>query len=409
MRTIRLVSMITAGLAIMAISQQVYANGFYIPETSGSSTARACAVAADPQDASTIWYNPAGMTALPGVVSTNLGFTMVVPDTSFKGARTGISTSAELEYHFLPSLYVSGKVLDNLALGLSINAPFGLGATWPENWEGAEQIQEIFMFSMVINPNIAWEIIPGLSIAAGLDIVYGNVTIKRQLRFVDQNGYFKFGGTTWGFGGNAGILYTPIKQLSLAFAYRSRVKLSLDGAKAHFDNVPMAFRPSLPDGKVDTGLTLPDLLTFGVAYRPIDNLTIELDINYNLWSTYENLTFEFASGVPDKIVQPKDWSNALQVRFSVQYNILDDMLKFRIGYVYDQNPVPDETLDPMLPDNDRHDVSAGIGFEYMGFMADLGYMFVYMIERTVDEDVNELPGTYNAMFHLMSFSVGYHY
>ena len=401
--------MITTGLVIMAFSQQVLANGFYIPETSGSSTARACAVSADPQDASTVWYNPAGMTALPGVINANLGFTMVVPDTGFESARTGTTTNANVEYHFLPSGYVVGKPLDNLALGLSINAPFGLGATWPDNWEGAGIIQNIFMFSMVINPNIAWEIIPGLSIAAGLDIVYGTVTIQRQMSFVDQFGYFKFSGDTWGFGGNAGILYTPIKQISLAFTYRSRVKLSLNGAQAHFDNVPTAFRPSLPDGKVDTGLTLPDLLTFGVAYRPIDHLTFELDINYNMWSTYKNLTFDFANGVPAKIVQPKDWSNAIQVRFAAQYNILDDMLKFRLGYVYDQNPVPDATLDPMLPDNDRHDISAGVGFEYMGFTTDLGYMFVYMVKRTVDEDVNEFPGTYSAMFHLLSFSVGYHY
>ena len=77
---------VAAALAVMTSAS--YAGGFGIATQNGSGTGNAFAGgAAVAEDASTVWYNPAGMTALPG--TTNFAISAQILKPSFKFQNTG--------------------------------------------------------------------------------------------------------------------------------------------------------------------------------------------------------------------------------------------------------------------------------------------------------------------------------
>jgi len=407
-----------AAAAIFLAPQSASANGFYVPELGASATGLASAVVANPQDASANWFNPAGLPSLDGTLNLYAGFTWAHNATSFKPA--GYETvDAEASNFFLPNFYVTYKHESGFAVGFGVNAPFGLGVTWPKGEQGkgtaivANQVKSIQMFSLYFNPNVAYQIFDWLAVAAGFDFGWGNVQLNKELDFDSSRGGMEFSGNTMGFGGNVAVLVRPIKPLSIGMTYRSRMKLDLKDAKARFYDVPRYLRTQLPDGNLDSGLTMPDLLTLGVAYEPFENFVAEVDFNYNFWSVYDSLSFTFKKGRPEKQVFEKNWQNAMQLRVALSYafkNLLpgNGALKVRAGYVFDQNPGPDDTIDPMLPDSNRNNVSFGVGVDMFGATVDLGYMLVMLVPREVGSE-NAVPGEYKNMIHLLSFNIGYRF
>lgn len=56
----------------------------------------------------------------------------------------------------------------------------------------------------------------------------------------------------------------------------------------------------------------------------------------------------------------------------------------RLGCMYDQTPVPDETFDAQLPGNDRFGGSVGVGFNVGKVTIDASYMFLKFSDRDKD-------------------------
>jgi long-chain fatty acid transport protein len=77
--------------------------------------------------------------------------------------------------------------------------------------------------------------------------------------------------------------------------------------------------------------------------------------------------------------------------------------------MFDQNPVPDSTLGPLLPDADRHSFSIGQGFHNELFSLDLAYMWTHFVDRTVNnQEMATLlgeNGTFKSDVHLFGGSI----
>jgi long-chain fatty acid transport protein len=77
----------------------------------------------------------------------------------------------------------------------------------------------------------------------------------------------------------------------------------------------------------------------------------------------------------------------------------------RAGYVFQQSPVPDSTLEPGNPDANQHNLTLGLGYRTGRVTLDGFYMIGIYRGRTVDNAV--LPGTYDNSVHYFGISVGY--
>src|SRR5438105_2588103 len=124
------------GLLVIA-SAHANAGGFAVREQSvygqGSSFAGVAAGGA----LSSMYWNPATMTQVPGIVSETdvSGLIPYSANTPTGGTLAGLGfpgTSNVADAAFVPAGYTSYQLTPNLWLGLSINAPFGLSVNFPD-------------------------------------------------------------------------------------------------------------------------------------------------------------------------------------------------------------------------------------------------------------------------------------
>jgi long-chain fatty acid transport protein len=401
-----------SGLLVLASAERARASGFHIDEQDARSTARGGAVTANPTNASAIYYNPAGIGDLTGL-HIDLGASMVAPTAKFQLAATGADTEAADKVFFLPQAYLSYRITPLVGVGLGFNAPFGLSLSWPESSPGRTVARDVELRTYFITPTVGLNLsrwVPGLSFGAGLDLVPASVRLTRDILFGTDVGSVALGASAFGVGGRAGLLYRPqqLDKWSFGLTYRSPVKLNFNDGDVDFD-APPAYRASLPPDSHggSTSLTLPQTLDLGIAFDPIPGWEIEVDGNWIGWSSFKSLTLNIPGAPPT--VSPKNWNDSFTVRVGTEYTIKKKW-SGRLGFVWDQTPVPASTLDFLLPDLNRIDLAAGLGAALASNVrVDLGVLWVLPKSRaTSNSDPNMPPvkGTYDVNAWVVGLSVG---
>jgi long-chain fatty acid transport protein len=398
-----------AGAALTATGA-VWASGFHVDELDATATGRAGAVIAHATDASTIYYNPAGMAELHGV-QLRLGATAVRPTAEFTPAAGGQKTEADPDTFVLPALFANWRASGQVALGLGLYSPFGLAVDWPASSPGAANVRQAELQTFFITA--AWALnlsrwVPGLSVGAGMDLVPARVRLTRDIPFGTDVGSAALSGSAFGLGGRAGLSYRPsaLPALSLGLTYRSPVLLKFRG-DADFD-APPAYRGSLPpDGAVRTRITLPQMLVFGISVAPVPEWDVEIDATWRGWSSYDRLDIELPNGQVQGA--RKDWKDSYTLRIGTEYTF-DGRWSARRGAIWDQTPIPRSTLDFQLPDANRVDFTAGVGAQITPRVrADLGALYVLPVQAATsmaDPLAPPVKGTFRIDAWVVGLSVG---
>ncbi|MDE3036079.1 MAG: outer membrane protein transport protein, partial [Nitrospirota bacterium] len=154
-------------LACLAVPDRTQANGFRIFDQSASATGQGSAFTAQADDASAVYYNPAGMTQLPGIQFSG-GMLFIGGGTSFK-APSGASVTGgfnnSLAYPPPINLYVTAnlkdlgvKTLGDTTLGLAIVSPFGISNEYPANGPFATATTSVAFELIDIKPTVAYKL-----------------------------------------------------------------------------------------------------------------------------------------------------------------------------------------------------------------------------------------------------------
>jgi long-chain fatty acid transport protein len=141
------------------------------------------------------------------------------------------------------------------------------------------------------------------------------------------------------------------------------------------------------------------------------------DVHYLLWSTYDEFTVDVdVPGFDDKHVE-EHWKDSFVFRGGLEYK-LNENFALRGGFLYDQTPQPDETVDPILPDAVRWAITGGFGFRSGNFVLDVAYQYEPFQDRTSENryfDIdpqavfNPWKGTYKTTAHLIGISLGFNF
>lgn len=168
----------------ISLNQPADAAGFALIEQSvaGMGTAYAGAAAtADSVD--TLYFNPAGMTRLPGTRA-GAAVHLVLPQTKFRnegttfspvvggGAIPGGNGGDAGGLAAVPHTYLTHQLNDDTWLGLAINAPFGLTTEYDSDWVGRYHAIKSAVKTININPSIAHKVNDQVSVAAGINVMY---------------------------------------------------------------------------------------------------------------------------------------------------------------------------------------------------------------------------------------------
>jgi long-chain fatty acid transport protein len=273
------------------------AAGFALDYEGARALGFATAGGASAEDATTIFYNPAGMAYLSRDQFIAGGQLLILHDnfvdegsTILGGALATPGANGEQAFPTtpIPWLFATRHIADDLTIGLGLYAPFGLKDDYGSQFVGRYQSREASLAVVNLNPSIAYRPLPWLS-AAGANIEYARLQLKQAIDFGSfctvtlgtglcsaafglipgqSDGQGKLTASGFASGYNFGILVEPEAGTRFGAAYRSGTSYRFGNAKQEFfvpagaraflvaGGMPLAFT----GGAASVGLPLPGRL-----------------------------------------------------------------------------------------------------------------------------------------------------
>jgi long-chain fatty acid transport protein len=400
---------------------------FALSENGAKAQGMAGAFVGQADDPSAVWYNPAGLLRVPkgGVVS--LGANVFIPDIEahdVNNVRTNAADAADADGEpgtilMTGNQYVSWRLSDRVAVGLGVNTPFGLSVDWEDDAFVRYQSAFAELRTLFITPTVALQLSDRIAFGLGVSYVYADAELERKIFFGPglEDGTFQLGGEARDWAYDAGIQAVlaeklgAVERLTLGVTYHSAVVLDFnaDDSVVRF-TVPAAFAAAFPNSAASTTIDLPEIWTVGLSAEIGDRTTVNLDVGWLGWQTFDGVRIAAENPATQVLIAPivRDYENTWVVRLGGEYR-LDETWAARLGYAYDETPIPDKTLDPLLPDANRHLVTAGVGFTHDRFSVDAAYSAFFFEEINTATHQDGFNVDYDSFSHIFSLALNYHF
>lgn len=460
-----------ATVACVAAGAPLQAQGSAVMVHGSCATALGGAGVADPcDDGSAILFNPAALAETPSQVT--VGVSGITAGGAFTYDRTGERVEREEGTTNVPFAYAAYRFTPRIAAGIGVFAPYGLGLDWPacsveqvntgtctgDNFEGRFASYDTRLTNIYIQPTVAFQAMPGLSVGAGLDYVRAEIDINQRLDLAEQlipnpdlpagttfgqvgvRGGTDFAdahlnGTGSGIGFHLGAQARVAPWLSIGARFLSEVKIDYEG-DADFTQLNTGLL--LPTGAIDaqlagrftegqalgdqsiaTSLTLPSQAVVGVAVTPMQRLRLMADYQWTGWSSFSEapLDFEFQDPDPTLVL---DYQDTDTWRLGAEFGATD-ALALRAGYIYNTAAEKEFSVSPLLPEAERNYYSLGLGYRLGRVLSvDFGYQLVDQDDRRgrvrgratglSDEQLQALNvGVYESTAHVLNVTVSYRF
>ena len=398
-QTVRVVTLLSLSAATLL------ASGYRIPEQSLNSVALSAAYVASANGADASYYNPANMSFMAQGAYTEVAMTYInSPKVNYTDAIASRSGDSKEEEFLMPNLHYVSPMMGNWRYGLSITAPAGLSKRWDESYP-KRTADEFTLKVIEVNPTASYLVNDQFSVGFGLRGVYTDGVVRSD--FPAATTSRDLSGDSIDFGYNLALSYKPIKDLTLAATYRSKVDLTVEGEATLTGSGGTSY---LGRGASVT-IPLPASLAIATAYT-MDKTTVEFVFERTYWSSYKNLDFNYDYALTGSLATfdtpiAKNWKdvNAYRIGISHQWS---DTLKLMAGFAIDKTPVPNNTLGFELPDSDAKLYS--VGFEYklsQNLKMGLAYLYDDKEERSATNSAG-VNGTFtDSSAHLLTASFKY--
>ncbi len=434
--------------AFAALSGTAAASGFALTEQSGSGLGNAFAGgSASAEDASTIFFNPAGMSRLDGkqfvVAGSLIKLSMTLSDSgstpaAFQTTNNGNGGDAG-GLSLVPSAYLSMEINPRTRIGLGINAPFGLQTEYNQDWVGRFQAIKSKLQTINLNPSVSYDVNDQVSVGAGLNYqtITGDLTSAINWAAIafgaagggapglgaataataagEGEGLTTVSGNDTGWGYNLGALFKVNDQMRVGVAYRSAISYKLSGS-VNFSNRPSAatlgaplaggIAAAYPDGAVTLDLKVPASFSVSMFDRMDDKWDIMADATWTGWNVFNQLNVVRSNGTTLSST-PENWSNTWRLSVGANHHY-NEQWTTRAGLAFDQTPVSDTYRTARIPDNDRTWLSLGGQYKPSRVSAvDFGYAHLFVRDSSISQNQTAtaagiLTGSYNSSVDILS-------
>jgi len=354
-------------LIAVAFAGGASAAGFQLQNQNAAGTALAFAgAAAVAEDASTVFFNPAGMTYLPMGHSISVGGTVISRSVKFSdrgttpmpviNPLTNLPTGA---FHpvggnggdgggvgLVPAMYYSYAITPALRFGLGFSVTYGSETEYDENFAGRFSGRYTSIHQMNLNPSLAYRVNDLLSLGFGVNYAKSEVEFRQNAPFVGAPlGVLEGDDTAWGWNVGAMLQFTP--ETRVGISYRSKIKFDLEGKQT-------VAAPLNVDRGITAGLETPDTFSLALSQKIGSRLEVLADATWNGWSSVKALEpMVAATGTRATAPLRYNFKDSWRVALGAKYQ-LNDAWNLRAGVAYDETPVPDEQSRTMtVPDSDR--------------------------------------------------------
>ena len=415
--------MIKKSLAIavgLASTQLAMAQGFYVDEQSALRLGDAFSGgAAQADDASTAFYNPAGLTRLQQKQFT-LNLSAISVSSEFDGDSTtlggapvtGEKASANA-FDVLPSLYYSAPMSEKMVFGAYINAPYATGADFGDDSVARYFATESKITGIDLGTAFGFKATDKLSFGISMVMQYLSASVAQAVNTsalckasepqlapstcndfgindsefgkATYDSQFEMEGDDLNIGFTAGLLYEFTPESRLGFHYKNRISHELQG-KATVD-VPeeaeafsglAGITSTEADGTAKLETPSQANLSF---YQGLGKFSVQTDIQWTDWSSFDQLVVKSDDPVVQAIATPQVYDWVESYRFSVggSYQV-NPSLTLRTGFALDQSPIKDENTKIDFAFDDYKAISFGLTYDMNKDMA-----FDFGIQKTLTQ------------------------
>jgi long-chain fatty acid transport protein len=379
------------------------ASGVRIPHQDAAATARADAFVATADTPSAVFYNPAGMTQLPGFQA-RVGDFAVTIDVEHQPPGGG-SYGNKFRVINVPHAFYTWTPNDSrLSLGLGVNSPFGLYVEYPDDSPSRLANKKAKLVVLSIAPAAAWRLTDTLSIGVSPTVNYGTVQDFNGIAVPGDGVRIK--GTDWAYGFNVGILWKPSPKHAFGLTYHSGLNYDFSG---HTNLTVKPFvaagsnrKVRLPEEDSTFSIDLPQFVVLGYSFRPTPAWNLEVNVDWTDWDNLNSAPLRQQTSPPVEV--RFDWRSGFIYEAGVTHTF-GGGFHASAGYAFSESNVPESTFNPAIPDGDRHVLSAGLGRRGTHFDWDVAYQYSLTGFRDIDND-GPADGRWRLQSHAVIVSVG---
>ncbi|MGC9562398.1 OmpP1/FadL family transporter [Brachymonas sp. M4Q-1] len=427
--------------------QAALASGYHFGTQSVSEQATANSSGAEAANPSTIFYNPAGLTYLPGVQFGG-SLNLVAPSVKYSNAQakypggTAVQgqTSGKITKDLVavPHLYGSWQLNDRWTAGLGIYVPFASETEYDGNSVLRYNVNRTKLTSIDINPTIAYRLTDRQSVGFGLIAQYSDAELRQYANWgplaatdprvqavmrargrANPNGMLdgvaNVSGNDWGFGFNAGWLWDVTDAVRIGASYRSKISHTLSGTTewsvgSDALGIGSAVLPAIraagyaASEGTKVKIVTPESLSLHGMWKVNPVLNLFGDVTWTRHSRFNQLNIQYdnakmvANAVSGGVTTASAttiaplWRDTYKVAIGASYQY-SDPLQLRFGIAYDQSPVRSaDTRLSTMPDNDRIWLSTGFKYD-LNKHASLNMAYSYIYIKPGSANVNGYCGS----------------
>ena len=382
-------------------------------------------VAAEAYDASTGWYNPAGLALIhkQQVIVAGVG---VLPSSTLSGTTqytTFVTPTFSVSYPqsfnnlqgaengYVPSVYYAKPLGSNATFGLSINAPFGLSSNWGQTSPLRYSATSSELQTIDISPELGGKISEHFALGAGIDLQYARVKFNSVLGApallaeLSQNpmawdSSSNNTGQSFGGGVHVGLMgMWNEDHTRVGLNYQSRVSHQFNGTSKLTG--PLADPQTLftdpnynavysSNSLQSNAIQLPDIVTLSGYHDLNEKWALLGSVVFTGWGTFKNIALDNVAGFDPAafnnslvdFVSTENYRNAWRGALGANYHI-NDRWMLRFGGGYDQTPTVNAYRDARIPDADRWAISVGAHYQpHPRIVIDAGYTYLQAINGT---------------------------
>ncbi|APF67425.1 outer membrane protein transport protein [Vibrio cholerae] len=415
MNNMRLFKKSLLAVTVTLATQQAFAAGFQLNAQSATGLGRAFAgdaVIAD--NAAVMSRNPAAM-ALFDEMALSLGFetitTMIDVKDAKYGTQAGTFPVADTDdvggTSVAPNIHLIVPVNDQFAWGVNAYSNFGTKTEFSDNYLASEYggLTDVKSFNLGLSGS--YRLNEQLSFGAGLDLIYGQGTMKR----VAGASFGSFKGASlinvdkadgWAVGFNLGTVYEMDENNRFGLSYRYSPEFK---AKDDYGQ--------------EITLPLPDIAEFS-GFHKIENtqFAVHYSVQWIGWSAFDKIDFKNLSATRSPIgaqlaaAQGGTYAKQYQWQDGWHYSIggtyyLNSDWTLRAGYMYDTS-AQDSVTSISVPDSDRQWLSAGFTYN-IDDRSNIDFGFTYLMGEDVQVKESLSVSSVTATTHADAILLGLQY
>ncbi|VTX72161.1 Putative outer membrane protein [Neisseria subflava] len=447
-------------LSTALLSTAVQASGYHFGTQSVNAQGTANAAAAEAADASTIFYNPAGLSKLDSSqisVNANIVFPSIRYEadsaTDFTGIPVQGSKSGKItKTTVAPHVYGAYKANDDVTLGLGVYVPFGSATEYEKDSVLRYNINKLGLTTIAIEPVVAWKLNDRHSFGAGIIAQHTSAELRKYADWgiqqkaailkatpsnlagaaaIQADGHADVKGSDWGFGYQLAWMWDINDRARVGVNYRSKVSHTLKGdaewaaddtaAKAMWSTA-LAANGYTANEKARVKIVTPESLSVHGMYKVSDKANLFGDVTWTRHSRFNKaeLVFEKEKTIginkkSDRTTITPNWRNTYKVGLGGSYQI-SEPLQLRAGIAFDKSPVrnADYRMNS-LPDGNRIWFSAGMKYHIgKNHVVDAAYTHIHINDtsyRTAKASGNDVDskGASSARFKNKADILGLQY